>query len=501
MLIKLDRESHIPVYEQIKDHITGLIVEGRLKPGDRLPSSRSLAETLGVNRTTVCTAYEELEADGYVVSHVGQGTYVLALDGLVGRPLPRSESESFQPQFSRRSEILNASKLRWDNPTGNRADRILFSGLTPEENLFPVEQFRNALNNCIRERGRELLQYGDPQGYKPLRDYISSRLVRYSIDVSPEQIVIVNGSQQGIDLVMRVFTNPGDSVVIESPSYAELFPVLAQYEVQVATIPVGSTGMDLELLDRTLSAQPARLVYAMPNFHNPTGATMGLEQRKRLIEIVTAHSVPLIEDDYEKDLRFEGTPIVPVKALDSIGAVLYMGTFSKGLFPGARVAWIAAERAIVERLVLAKRYTDFHTNMLIQAAIAEFCAQGHYDAHLKRLHKIYRLRRRKLLEAMAREFPAGVEWTTPDGGYALWVTLPAGLNAKELLVAAQKHGIFFTPGERFFIGSGGENCFRLCFSRTDAEQIDEGVAILGSLIRERLKKSGGIRDDRITSQA
>lgn len=501
MLIKLDRESNIPVYEQIKDHIAGLIVEGRLKPGDRLPSSRNLAETLGVNRTTVCTAYEELEADGYVGSHVGQGTYVLALDALIGRPLPRLETESFQPRFSRRSEILNASKRRWDNPTGSRADRILFSGLTPEEDLFPVELFRNALNNCMREHGRELLQYGDPQGYRPLREYISTRLVRYSIDVSPDQIVIVNGSQQGIDLVMRVFTDPGDSVVIESPSYAELFPVLAQYEVQVTTIPVGSNGMDLDLLERKLSEQPARLIYAMPNFHNPTGATMGLQERQKLVDIVTAHGVPLVEDDYEKDLRFEGTPIVPVKALDSTGTVLYMGTFSKGLFPGARVAWIAAEPAIVERLVLAKRYTDFHTNMLMQAAITEFCVQGHYDAHLKRLHKIYRLRRRKLLEAMAREFPPGVEWTRPDGGYALWVTLPASLNAKELLVAAQRHGIFFTPGERFFTGSGGENSFRLCFSRTDAEQIDEGVAILGSLIRERLENSGGITDDRITSQA
>src|SRR5262249_3828868 len=158
-----------------------------------------------------------------------------------------------------------------------------------------------------------------------------------------------------------------------------------------------------------------------------------------------------VEDDYEKDLRFEGTPIVPVKALDADGVVLYIGTFSKGLFPGVRIAWIAASQEIVERLVMAKRYTDLHTNLLMQAAINEFCRQGQYDAHLRRLHKIYRLRRRKLLDALEREFPAEIGWTKPDGGYTLWVTMPEKIDAEELLTAAEKRGVSFTPGNRFHI--------------------------------------------------
>jgi DNA-binding transcriptional MocR family regulator len=244
--------------------------------------------------------------------------------------------------------------------------------------------------------------------------------------------------------------------------------------------------MDLDALERAIEQKRPRLIYSMPNFHNPTGATMDLAERKRLVDIVIKHKTPLVEDDYEKDLRFEGTPIIPVKALDTAGAVLYMGTFSKGLFPGARVAWIAATREIIERLVLAKRYTDLHTNLLMQAALNEFCQQGHYDAHLRRLHKIYRLRRRKLLDALEREFPPQVSWTRPDGGYALWVDMPAQIDAEELLQLAQEKGVSFTPGNRFYMEKGGEHNFRLCFSRTDAEQIDEGIAILGSLIKQYL---------------
>lgn len=486
MLIKLDRESPVPVYEQIKEHIRGLIEEGRLKPGARLPSSRSLADTLGVNRTTVCTAYEELEADGYLASHVGQGTYVIAPDEFVGKTETGKQAQGFRARFSRRSDALKALPFLYAGGADTRPDMILFAGLTPEEDLFPVEPFRTILNSVMRERGRELLQYGHPQGYPRLREYISARLVRYSISAPPENIIIVNGSQQGIDLIMRVFTNPGERVIVESPTYSGLLPVLAEYECAVATVPVGDEGMDLDMLDKELTRGEARFIYAMPNFHNPTGATMGLERRKRLVEIVTRHGVPLVEDDYEKDLRFEGTPIVPVKALDTSGAVLYMGTFSKGLFPGVRLAWIAASAEIIERLVLAKRYTDLHTNQLMQAAIAEFCEQGHYDAHLRRLHKIYRLRRRKLLDALEREFPAEVAWTRPDGGYALWVTMPARIDAEELLTAARARGVLFSPGNRFYRGAGGEHSFRLCFSRTDAEQIDEGIAILGALIKERL---------------
>jgi 2-aminoadipate transaminase len=486
MLIKLDRESAVPVYEQIKEHIRGLIEDSRLKPGTRLPSSRSLADTLGVNRTTVCTAYEELEADGYLASHVGQGTYVIAPDEFVGKEAAGLANQNFVPSFSRRSDNIKSSPIRGDLITDTRSEAILFSGLTPEEDLFPVEPFRMALNTVMRDRGRELLQYGHPQGYLPLREYISSRLVRYSITASPDQIIIVNGSQQGIDLILRIFTDSGDRVIVESPTYSGLLPVLLQYDCDVAAVPVGQFGMDLDALESTIKEKKPRLVYSMPNFHNPTGATMNLAERKRLVEIVTRHQIPLVEDDYEKDLRFEGTPIVPVKALDTAGAVLYMGTFSKGLFPGVRVAWIAATREIIERLVLAKRYTDLHTNLLMQAAMTEFCLQGHYDAHLRRLHKIYRLRRRKLLDALEREFPSRISWTRPDGGYVLWVTMPPEVDSEELLKEAQEKGVFFTPGNRFHLGHGGEHSFRLCFSRTDAEQIDEGIAILGSLIKKKL---------------
>jgi DNA-binding transcriptional MocR family regulator len=338
----------------------------------------------------------------------------------------------------------------------------------------------------MREHGRELLQYGHPQGYLPLREYISSRLVRYSIIAPPEQIIIVSGSQQGIDLLLRVFVDPGERVIVEAPTYSGLLPALLHHECEITSVPVGAMGMDLDLLEQLLAKQPTRLIYSMPNFHNPTGATLDLVGRKRLVEITARYGIPLVEDDYEKDLRFEGTPIVPVKALDMGGTVIYMGTFSKGLFPGVRIAWIAASNEIIERLVLAKRYADLHTNLVMQAAMAEFCLQGHYDTHLRRLHKIYRLRRRKLLAAMEREFPSEVSWTRPEGGYTLWVTMPPQVNARSLLVAAKKQGVSFTPGDQFYLADGGAHSFRLCFSRADAEQIDQGIAILGALIKAEL---------------
>jgi 2-aminoadipate transaminase len=232
----------------------------------------------------------------------------------------------------------------------------------------------------------------------------------------------------------------------------------------------------------------------MPNFQNPTGVTMSLDTRRRLVELARQQAIPIIEDDYEKDLRFLGKPLPSLKALDPGGMIMHLGTFSKGLFPGLRLGWIAAPPAVLARLSLVKRYSDLHTNTLAQAVIAAFCQEGHYERHLKKLHQIYRERRACILAALKRHFPPEVSWTQPEGGYALWVSLPPAVHVQDLLAEAREEGVVFTPGNYFFDGEQRENGLRLSIARTDPGTIERGTEVLGRLIRRRLQSHAGGRD-------
>jgi len=491
MKIPLDRTARggprVPLARQIQAHLERLIRQGRLAPGVKLPATRELARDLGVNRTTVATAYEELLAGGWTRAHVGQGTFVAERAPEAPEPRPDGAPRfDWTGSLSKGARLLASDQGRqqaWVHMVRPAPGAISFAGGMPDSALFPTDAFRRVLNGVIREEGRELLQYYPSGGYAPLRRYLAAYLLRFGLEARPDQILIVNGSQQGFDLVARTLLDPGDFVAVEQPSYPRALQVFRALGAQLLPVPVGPGGLSVDRLVRLLERQSPKLLYCQPGAHNPTGLTMSAAARQRLVEVAARHRLPIIEDGFDGTLVYGERPSAPLKAWDASGLVIYVGTFSKILFPGLRLGWIIASPELLERLEMAKQLADIHTSPLIQAAVYHFCQRRLLERHQARVLREYTRRRNALLAALKRRMPEGVTWTETQGGFTLLLTLPEGMNAVALLPQAVAHGVAYTPGEAFFI-EGGERALRLSFSALPVEQIEPGIKRLADTIIE-----------------
>ena len=492
MRIQLDRGTgrtgKAPLSRQIQLHFERLISQGLLGTGVKLRASRELARELGVNRTTVALAYDELVAGGWARAHVGQGTFVAdRVPVSAGETRPAAPRLDWTGFLSKGAQVIAADNRRRRASTQmprSGPGAISFAGGMPDSGLFPTDAFRRVLNRVIREEGRELLQYYPARGYPPLREFLAAYLLRFGLEVRPDEILIVNGSQQGFDLVGRTLLDPGDFVAIEEPSYPRAMQVFRAFGAQLLPVPMVAGGLDPAHLDRLLERQSPKLLYCQPSAHNPTGLTMRDETRARLLEVAARHRLPILEDGFDGSLFFGPRPPAPLKALDASGLVIYVGTFSKILFPGLRLGWIVAAPELIDRLELAKELSDIHTSPLIQAAVYHFCRQRLLDRHQARVLREYGRRRAALLQGLSKRMPAGVTWTDHEGGFSLLVTLPAGLDAAALLERAAQRGVVFTPGNAFFVDGGGERTLRLSFSALPLSQIDEGIKRLADTIRD-----------------
>ncbi len=470
-----------PVYRQIADHIREEVRASRLGPGSRLPPIRTLARELGVNRDTVALAYEQLAVEGVVESTVGRGTFV----NPASRALPPDGGPiqlSISPTVERLLDLERALPR-----FGAAADAVPLHSLVPDSALYPADGFRRALNRVLTERGPELLRYGGPQGHRGLREVLAERLARASVEVDAEEIVLCHGASQGISLAVRLFTAAGDQVAVEDPTYNNVLATLSGLGVKPAPVPMRGTGPDLEILDRTLERPEVKLLYTIPTFHNPMGISTSLAHRRALLEIARRHAKPVIEDAFEMDLRYAGKPVPPLAALDGGGLVIHLFSFSKSLFPGARVGSIFARGRVIDGLRALKRATDHSDSLPLQAAMAEFVRSGAYDKHLTGLRRILRSRRNALLDALAEEMPEGTRWTTPEGGYQCWVELPEGIDTGDLLADAVRGGVLFAPGHQFHSDGRSSHCLRLTVAMADEPAIRRGVATLAAIVRERLE--------------
>ncbi len=490
MLITLDPSQHKPLYVQIRDQIRQRIVSGDLKVGERLEPSRELAKRLGVHRTTIANAYAELEAEGLIEGTVGRGTFISPLAATL-RPSER---------IRRRA----ANDFLWDGlfaqpQEDDSLGRLMASALDPgvisfaathgPPDLGPADLVRRATEAVFRREGTKLLQYGSSDGYPPLKRYLQGRLRRDGIPVELDEILIASGCQQSLDLIRRALIAPGEAVAIENPTYTGLWNVFSMPGVRRIGIPVGGDGMDLDILEAALDQNKVKLIFASPNFHNPTGRTMSLAGRKRLLELAGRFQVPIVEDDIYGSLRYRGRELPPLKALDTAGLVIYVNSFSKVGFSGFRVGWIVAPARVIERLRPVKQLADLHTNILGQAVLAEFGRRGWLDKWVRHARKVYERKLELLRHAAGRHFPPEAHIEYPEGGMAVWVELPAGLDASELLVKAHDRGVVFAPARYFYFQNPRHNAFRLCFTSVTDEQIEQGVSILGALLREEVHKA------------
>ncbi len=504
MNVPVDRRSPVPLARQIQGHLERLIREGVLAPGVKLPATRELARALGVNRATVVLAYEELVAAGWARAHVGQGTFVAAAarpsapNGAAPAAPVEAEAGGAPPGgldwsacLSRHARLVEqeGERRRALAPPAAGGDVISFAGGMPDSALFPTDAFRRVLNEVVREEGDAVLQYFPVQGYLPLRRYLAGSLVRFGLQARADHILIVNGSQQGFDLIARTFLDPGDAVAVEQPTYPRAMQVFRAAGATLLGVPWRAEGPDVEGLERLFARRAPKFFYCQPTCHNPTGLALTAETGARLLAAAARHQVPIVEDGFDPALSWSARPPGPLKARDHAGVVIYVGTFSKILFPGLRLGWVIAPAPVIERLAAAKQLADLHTSALLQAAVHRFCERRLLERHLARVAREYARRRTLLLEALRRRMPEGVSWTEPQGGFSLLLTLPPGLSAAALLPRAVERGVAYTPGEAFFAdGEAGEATLRLSFSAVPAARIDEGVRRLSEVIRDARRR-------------
>jgi len=363
---------------------------------------------------------------------------------------------------------------------------VALHALVPEPALYPADAFRRALNRVLAEGGADLLQYGSPQGHAGLRQALAARLCDAGVRAERDELVLCHGASQGISLAIRLFAAPGDAVAVEDPTYANVLATLLSLGIRPVAVPMSERGPDLEALERTLARPEVKLFYTIPTFHNPMGISTSLAHRRELLALAARCGKPLVEDAFELDLWDGRRPPAPLAALDARGLVVLLFSFSKSLFPGARVGSLLARGRAVEALLALKRASDLSDALPLQAALAEFLRSGAYDRHLAGLRRVLAGRRHALLRALEEHMPPGTRWTTPAGGYQLWVELPEAIDTAELLADAARRGVLFAPGYQFHCDGRPSHALRLTVAMADEEAIARGVAILGALVRERL---------------
>src|SRR5512138_137477 len=423
MRIPLDRDSTTPLYQQIKSHLRSSILSGALAAETRLPASRALAHSLGVNRITVESAYDELEAEGLIFARVGSGTYVLPVRELP--PLPKDSSEAHWPLWQRPVREANASFTEAAPDAMLKAaghpEPISFASGLSDSRLFPAEDFRRVLQGVMRRDGIAALDYGEPAGHMPLRVTIARILGSQGLQIRPENVLITAGSQQALSLVSQLLLKPGDVILVESPTYSGALDLFRALGFRIVSVPVDKQGMQVELMEKLLQQHHPKLIYTIPNFHNPTGTCLSSARRHELIVLADRYNVPILEDDFVGDLRYEGRTQPALKALDPGGRVIYISTFSKMLMPGLRVGFLVAEGPVYDSLVNFKRVNDLATSTLIEHALEAYVTVGRYQAHLRRSCQIFHKRRDVMLSSIRRYLPDSIRFDPPQGGLFIWL--------------------------------------------------------------------------------
>ena len=399
-------------------------------------------------------------------------------------------------RYAHRTQKMGSSVIRELLKFTEQPDIISFAGGLPAPEVFPLKEFQEACNQVLTDHGPQALQYSTTEGYLPLREMIARHNARYSVRVTSDNIMITSGSQQALDFIGRLFINRGDYVVVESPTYLGALQAWNAYGAQYISVPSDEDGMIVDQLEEALRIGP-KFIYVLPNFQNPSGSTMSLERRKRLVLLADQYGVPIVEDDPYGQLRYDGEHIPSVATLDSryrnedngeyTGNVIYLSTFSKLLAPGLRLAWVIAPPQVIRRLVMTKQAADLHTSSFNQHVAYEVAKGGFLDEHVKVIRATYKERRDVMLELMDELFPSDVRWTRPQGGMFLWGMMPENVDAAEVLKVAIDRKVAFVPGAAFHPNGGGKNTMRLNFSFSSPENIREGISRLALTLKEALK--------------
>jgi DNA-binding transcriptional MocR family regulator len=476
--ITLERASEVPLYRQVADQVSQLVAGGALPAGARLPPVRALAAALGLTRLTVHSAYTELQARGLVDSHVGRGTFVA--------PRPPVRAASARPGASRPPAL-------WQTPGAladllEMADRpglLSFAQAAPAPETYPGRALARALKEAFEDPAA--LGYGPIVGDPGLREQISALVLERGVAAPPDEVLVTAGAQQGIDLVLRAFAEPGDVVLVEEPTYPGMLEAAMRGGQRVVSVPLDAGGLDLAALEAACVAHRPRLVYTVPTFNNPTGISLAPERRAALLRLAREHDLMVLEDDVYGQLGLDGRAPEALKAGDADGRVIYSMSFSKALAPGLRLGALVASPEWLPELTAAKHSCDLVCSLPLQRGLATYLSHGRFLAHLQQVRALYRARRDALLLAL-ESLPRGCAWSRPAGGLNVWLTLPEGVDERDFCAAAIERGVGLAPGSAFYAQPRRAAAVRLSFGALPPDRIERGVAVLAELLRDILRR-------------
>jgi DNA-binding transcriptional MocR family regulator len=469
--IDLDPQSDVPLYKQLAESVRTLVNCGTIEPGERLPATRELAGLLGLNRTTVSAAYAMLEQTGLLEGYVGRGSFIAKSERPIA-PVSRTAKAVDWDQLLPPLESQSGPK---------RKISISFASSCPAVEAFPLEPFRRLSKEVIDSpQAAQILQLGSPHGYPPLRRYLLENAYESGMARPGDDLIVTNGCQQALDLIARLFVTGGNrTVAVEDPVYHGVIRVFARAGANVLSVPLDEAGIDLSELQEIIQQHHPRLLVVTPSFQNPTGVTLPLERRKRLVELAQRHGLVLVENDIYSELRYQGKPLPTLKQLDESGSTILLRSYSKVSFPGLRVGWTIAPRPVIARLAEAKQTSDLHSDQLAQAVLLRFAESGELARHLELTRQAGAERLRVTLRCCARYLPTGSRFTRPEGGMSLWIELPAPFTAEALLSRVEPRGVDFLPGSFFSAQRSHPRALRLSFGGLSPDQIIRGLQILG----------------------
>jgi 2-aminoadipate transaminase len=475
----LDTESGVPLYRQLADSIRALFDRGLLQGGERLPATRELATTLRLNRATVSAAYNMLEQSGVLEGHVGRGSFI-------------AKATATQPEVQARAIDWDSVLPPLEFEAGPAAEiEINLATSRPAADDFPLAVFRRITKEVVDSaQAAQILQLGSPHGYAPLRRYLMDEAISEAVAHPADSLLMTSGCQQALDLIARLFL--GDraesdrTVALESPVYHGLLRVFARAGANVIPLPVDQAGVDPEALEAVIARNRPKLVVVTPSFQNPTGATMSLARRKRLLEITQRAGIVLVENDIYSELRYLGKPLPTLKELDTAGNVILLRSYSKVSFPGLRVGWVIGPRPFIARLAESKQISDLHSDQLAQAVLLRFAQSGELAKHLAQTRATGRKRLEAALAACEKYLPKGSNFTRPEGGMSFWIELPAPLNAENVLPRAEKRGVSYLPGTLFSNRPAHRRGLRVSFGALTPEHITCGIRVIAEAASEEL---------------
>lgn len=473
----IDPDSEHPVYAQIARAVIDDVLRGRLRPGDALPGSRTLGETLGVHRNTVLTAWSELAAEGWIVARPGGGTFIAPT-------LPAPSPRRFSPRAPVSAGLPEAVGFSLPDPMPSwedfwevpRGALVLSSGM-PDLRLVPAEALARALRRALLQQREAALGYGDPQGHPRLRAALAAMLAGHrGLPVTERDVVVTEGSQMGLDLVARALLRPGDVVAVEALGYAPAWTAFAQTGARLVGVTVDRGGLSIEALEALLAKERVRMIYVTPHHQYPTTVTLSAERRLALLELARKHRVAVVEDDYDHEFHYEGRPVLPLASADVHGVVLHVGTLSKVLAPGLRVGYVVAPAPVRPRLVALRKHTVQQGVLAMEMAVAELLEEGELQRHARRMRRVYARRREVLRDAVAASLPGTLTVQPSGGGMALWARATRGFDVEAWAVRCRAAGVWFSTGRRFAFDGRPRAAVRIGFAARSEAELKEAVA-------------------------